>query len=641
MKTYLKEKIGPVLLNITILTAVYSLLRGIFYICNTSCFLHVHAAYFIAGIRFDLSAIAYLNIIWCIAVLLPFSITKHKVYQLLCNIYFVITNSLGYMLQCIDIAYFPYVSKRLTFDVFSYLDHANFDFHALLPLFLTQFWYLVLLWIALTISLIYMCKLPHTKLHVSHQLNLKNLYGNSLLYILTIFTVFSCMRGGWQLRPLSPVHAGKYAPTQYTPLVLNTPFTFITTIGQTGLKEPNYFNSLQQAELLFSPIHTRYECDIPTPKVKNIVFIIWEGLSQELLQYYHPSQPDYPSYCPFTDSLARKAWVYNGIANGRRTMEGIPAILCGYPALMESSYMESPYATNIVISPIEILAQQGYNTCFFHGAKNGSMNFESYCKSIGYKQYFGMYQYPDAYDYDGNWGISDRSYLKYMAQVLDTLSEPFFASVLTLSSHHPFTLPNDAGNYPYPQGTHPMHRVSAYTDKALSEFFHTIEHTSWYKHTLFVITGDHAYQGSYSPNNNTYTAYLIPVIFYHPMADTAFYNHDYVQQTDIMPSLFAYMNIQQPLLCYGQNIFHRSMPAMAFNYLLGNYQIFYHQYLLQYNGEQVTGLYYTPSDSSLSHNIVNQYSTQAIQDSALLYLQAVIQSYNYRMIHNMMTTNPQ
>lgn len=637
MKTYLKEKTGPVLLKIIILTAIYTLLRGIFYACNASYFPHVQAICFIAGIRFDLSAIAYLNIIWCIAVLLPIPISNHKIYKTICNIYFVIANSLGYMLQCIDIAYFPYVSKRLTFDVFSYLGHANFDFHTLLPLFLAQYWYLLLLWIALTICLVYMCKIPDAKLYATCKHNLKTICGNTLLYGIIIFVVFSCMRGGWQLRPLTSVQAGKYASAQYTPLILNTPFTLITTIGQTGLKEPNYYNSLQQAELLYSPIHTRYECDIATPKVKNIVFIIWEGLSQELLQYYHPSQPDYPSYCPFTDSLARKAWVYNGIANGRRTMEGIPAIVCGCPTLMESSYIESPYATNTIHSPVEILARNGYNTCFFHGAKNGSLNFESYCKSIGYKQYYGMDQYPDANDYDGNWGISDRSYLKYMAQVLDTLSEPFFASVLTLSSHHPFKLPKDAGNYTYPQGTHPMHRVSAYTDRALSEFFHTIEHTSWYKHTLFVITGDHAYQGSYRPNNNTYTSYLIPVIFYHPMADTAFYSREYVQQTDIMPSLFAYLNIQQPMLCYGQNIFHRTMPDMAFNYLLGNYQIFYHQYLLQYNGEEVTGLYYTPTDSSLNYNMVNHSDTRSIQDSALLYLQAAIQSYNYRMIHNMMT----
>ncbi len=637
MGTYIRQNLAKNLFRFLVLTLLYSLLRWVFYRYNLSHFPQAEISCFFHGIRFDLSAIAYLNLPILLALLLPFRFVYRKTYQRITDIFFVLINSIALLASCIDIGYFPHVSKRLTADVFSYLGNAGFDFGALLPLFLTEFWWLLLILLLLIFGLVLLCRFcrMEEKTGNSNKHGALNLIGKTVLMSAGLFAVLTAMRGGWGLRPLGLVSAGEYASPQYTPLVLNTPFTLIRTIGKNTMDEFDYYPELSEAESVYNPVHRSYAAPLwNTPPVRNVVLIVLEGLSQEMFAFYHADKRDYPQYCPFLDSIASLSWAYNGIANGRRTMEGIPSIVCGIPSLMEHAYLETPFVQNRIQSPVEILAENGFHTCFFHGGKNGSMNFESYCRSIGYQDYFGMDEYPHPEDFDGHWGIPDRSYLHYMAEQLLGFREPFFATVLTLTSHHPFTLPKDAGDFNYPQGTHPMHTVSAYTDLALREFFQCLLKAPWYDSTLFIITADHAYEGSTSYTQNPYGNYRIPILFYHPSADTAFYAGHLMQQSDIMPSLFAYLQLQHPMLCFGQNVFDSAYVPTAVNYLSGIYQIYYRHYLLQYNGREVFGFYDLTADTSLKRNLKDRPIPE--KKPALSRLQAILQSYSYRMNRNQM-----
>ena len=656
------------------LLLTYSLLRVVFYVYNRSLFPESGFRPFWGGIRFDLSAIAYLNIPYLAAMLLPFKFAHNKTYRRICNIYFVAANSLALLAACIDIGYFPYVSKRMTADIFSYMGHAQFDFGSLAPLFLKEFWWIAVIWIALVTLLAGSRNSHTTKNHDSasksrrHTIipftfpttkNVERAFvtdntenktvtgkmGQWLCYLLLLFLGLTAMRGGWQYRPLGIIHAGQYATPQYIPLVLNSPFTLIRTIGKKTIEERHDFPDLAAAEQLFSPVHQHYEASaLHTAPVRNVVIIILEGISQEMFKFYHSEEPDYPQYCPFLDSIAARSWAWNGIADGRRTMEGVPAIVCGIPTLMEHAFIETPFAMNNLHSPVSLLAEKGYRTLFFHGAENGSMNFESFCKSIGFQQYYGMDEYPRHDDYDGAWGIPDRSFLHFMAETLRKEPRPFFSCVMTLSSHHPFRLPKDAGEQAnYPKGTHPMHTVSAYTDLALREFFQILSQESWFDSTLFIITADHAYEGSGSFSQNPYGNYRIPMLFYHPAADTAFFCDDFMQQTDIMPTLFAYLRLQSPMVCFGQNLFDPKSQPMAVNHLSGIYQIYRREHLLQFDGEKVVGFYNLKKDPMVKNNLSAGNPTEAANgndstlDSNLLYLKAFLQSYSTRMIHNQLS----
>lgn len=627
-----KRKIWTIFFRLLVLLFVYTLLRIIFCIANTSHFPDIQLIYFLGGMRFDIAAIAILNAPFILALALPLNITNKKGYSIICNFYFVIVNSIGILLQCVDIAYFPYVFKRLSADIFTYISSANFDISALLPLFIKQFWYLLILFIACIFLLIWTNICCRKFLIHSKQNNIENKTQNITKQILIFLTIIllsiTAIRGGWQLRPIQIVNACSYATPQYLPLVLNTPFSIISTLGNKTTEKYMYFNNLEEAEKYFSPIQNNFSTtNIQPQTTKNVIIIVLEGISQELMKFY---QNNNLKCCSFLDSLAYKSLAFNGIANGKRTMEGIPAIVCGMPSLMSSAYIETPFAMNKIQYPVEILKNQGFNTYFFHGGENGTMNFESFCHSIGYQHYFGKNEYPEATDYDGHWGISDWSYLRYVAQTLDTIHQPFFSTILTLSSHHPFEIPQDAPRKSYPQGPHKMYAVSSYTDDALAEFFRIISQKSWYDSTLFIITADHAYEGSSSATQNAYTAYQIPMLFFHPKADSAIFFPQFMQQTDIMPSLFAYLGINQHFICFGHNIFDNKYTPKAFNYLSNIYQIYINNHLLQFDGKNIVSWYNVQEDKLLQNRL--PIDTQA--DSALIILKALLQSYSNRLIDN-------
>ena len=708
MNRHFRHAIADTLRKTGWLLILYSLLRLVFLLYNHGHFPDAGLRHFLGGIRFDLSAICYLNLPIIAALLLPLNVARKKGYRRIVNGCFIAVNSLAIGAALIDTAYFPYVSKRMTADIFSYMGSAQFDFKALGPIFLKEFW-----WVAggilLAVALLTMaCRRGEAKAEAEAKAQTdaqtapetasacgtqtdraeakdatedatETTFGTQtaraeaetisfvatkaapwITCLLLLFATLTGMRGGWQYRPLGIIHAGQYATPQYIPLVLNTPFTLIRTIGKEVMEERNDFPDLTAAEQVFTPVHLRYEApQLQTPPVKNIVLIILEGVSQEMFRFYHSEEPDYPQYCPFLDSLAAHSLVWNGIANGRRTMEGVPAIVCGIPTLMEHAFIETPFAMNNLQSPVSLLAANGYRTLFFHGAENGSMNFESFCRSIGFAQYYGMNEYPRPEDYDGSWGIPDRSFLRFMAQELHNQQGPFFGCVMTLSSHHPFKLPQDAGDPAlYPKGSHPMHTVSAYTDLALREFFQVLSQEPWYDSTLFVITADHAYEGSTAFAQNPYGNYQIPILFYHPAADSASYQEQFMQQTDIMPSLFAYLQLQSPMVCFGQNLFDPQSQPFAVNYLSGIYQIYQEGHLLQFDGEKAVGYYDLKTDPGVRHNLLTDQSIAAAAskeqsaaspksaadqsiaaaaERSLNCLKAYLQSYSTRMIHNQLT----
>ena len=44
-----------------------------------------------------------------------------------------------------------------------------------------------------------------------------------------------------------------------------------------------------------------------------------------------------------------------------------------------------------------ILKKQDYNSSFFHGGKNGTMNFDGYASAVGFEKYVGLNEFKFIY----------------------------------------------------------------------------------------------------------------------------------------------------------------------------------------------------------------------------------------------------
>lgn len=636
----IKPDIRYLIFSILLLSGIgflFFVSRWLFFVFNNSL-IHIStqeaALALFAGIRFDISSILYLNILIIISLLIPLKLRSNSNYRKGVKWTFITINSIALLANYADIVYYRFTLKRTTADIFSFFSVGG-DFDKLIPLFLKDFWYIALIW-ALMVYLIFIgYQYISKKILIKHDVYSASTYIiQGLIFIFALSLSIIGMRGGFQLRPINIITAGKYAQGNANALVLNTPFTIIQTIGKQDLKPLSYFNETELNNI-YSPVHQKLKNNkIPNTLCdkKNIVLIIVESLSMEHVGFYNKKNQQ--TFTPFIDQLASKSMTFDGISNGKKSIEGIPAIISGIPTLMNTPFISSSYSGNTFESLPEILNKQGYQTAFFHGGTNGTMGFDSYCKAAGFKRYYGKDEYHNSADDDGSWGIWDEPFLQFFKKEIDSFKTPFFASIFTLSSHHPFKIPQKHQGK-FPKGKLPIQQTIAYTDYSLSKFFETASKSPWFSNTLFIITADHTSESIDSEYSNDYGQYRIPLIIYDPSHDFSEYsNGNIAQQIDIMPTILAYLNYPKSIFNFGRNLLDTNEQHFAINRTQTDYQIFKDSIFLKFNGESTLAIYNTRNDKALKYNLTSSLSIE--KNNLERLLKAFLQQYNNALIYNKM-----
>lgn len=413
-------------------------------------------------------------------------------------------------------------------------------------------------------------------------------------------------------------YAGKPIETS---IVLNTPFCLIRTIENTGFSIPEYYSDHSELESIFSPVHIPDSNAVFTPK--NVCIIILESFSQS-----------YRDYMPFVDSLSREGlssrWTF---ANGRKSVEGIPAILSSLPSF-EGSYLFSPYSGNDLSGiAAELCTNKGYSSAFFHGAPGGSLGLEAFAHITGYEKLYNKDTFGDESQYDGTWAIWDGPFLNYSENLISRMQEPFVCTIFTATSHHPFKVPEEYEEC-LTGGTLPMHKCIQYTDLCLREFFRKASAEPWYGNTVFAICGDHTNITEDEEYLTGYGLYEVPIIFFTPDGSLKGQNDGIIQQTDIMPTILNYLGYDRPYLSYGRDI-NDSAEAWTINSNGESYQYLKDGWCLIFDGEKATGLYRFKEDRLQENDLLED--CPEVAENMLPFLKAVIQDYKERMASNQLT----
>jgi len=332
---------------------------------------------------------------------------------------------------------------------------------------------------------------------------------------------------------------------------------------------------------------------------QNVVIIILESFASEFVGF----ENEYDAYTPFLDKLSKKGLAFtHHYSNGQRSITSLPAILAGIPHLMEEgSFSISIYQGNTVYGLGYYLRKSGYSTAFFHGGRNGSMGFDGIARISGFKEYYGMNEYPNAEeDFDGSWGVYDEPYLQYFAEKLSDLNEPFGAVAFTLTSHHPYEIPEKYKNKFLGKKDQPMLKTIQYTDHALEHFFEKAKTQKWYDKTLFVITGDHTHLGKRPEYHNTLGLFDVPLILYHPKEDIPKVKqpNQISQHADIMPTVLDYLGIERDKKYYfGRSLFSNEQGVAVYK-IAGVFVLVHNDYYLVYTDAIGSRLFkYTPHSS--------------------------------------------
>lgn len=540
----------------------------------------------------------------------------------------MLTNSIALFFQIGDTVFFPFVYKRSTGDIFKFLGLGGGDDTTdVMPTVIKDYWYMILIWFLLIAFTYYMYSVTGKKKIKTTVTEQKHPVTSFTVasYLLFIGLVILGWRGGWQLKPLSTVDANAYASPHDVPLVMNSPYSIINTYFRPVLNDKKL---IPDAQKYYTASHRASK---GTFKRLNVVTIIMESMSKE---YIGALNNEHHTHTPFLDSLISQSLVFdNAFSDGKKSVEGIPAVVASLPSWMNTAFITSPYAADNFTCLAALLDKEGYTTAFFHGGHNGSMGFDKFCQKGGFRYYYGMKEYNNNADYDGNWGIWDEPFFQYFAHNLDTLHKPFYGAIFSLSSHHPFSIPPKyKDRFIQKPGEIPMLKCIEYSDLSLREFFKTVSKMPWFDSTLFVITADHTGPSEDEYYSNRLGMYEIPIIYYLPNSNLKGRAHITTQQIDILPSVLDYLHYPQPYFSFGTSVFDSSVNHYAISYLNDVYQIEKNPWFLEMADTDVIGLYNYQKDSLLKNNLAGKFLE--VEDSLSTILKSVEQTYNHCVIHN-------
>ncbi len=626
--SFIQEHVKTLLKRMGIVLLFMSFSRLIFYFVNSDSFSDISIIDFFVSIWFDCITICIFFIPIFSLYLFPLPIRENKIYKLFFKILFHLTNSIILFLNLIDVEYFQFTSKRSTFDIFSIVGGES-DMGTLVWSFVKDFWILIIIFIMFIIIAEWMYRKAERNIIISIK-NSRDFYlKNSITFVL--FSAFFLIigRGGFGVRPIGSIEASSYTKAENAAFVLNTPFTMLKSYGKEVLEMKEYFSEKEENRL-FNP----EQISVPQhvlPDGTNVMIIILESFGNEFVGAYNQSE----SYTPFLDSLIGESLNFEyGIANGKKSIEAVPAIIASIPSLMNNPYINSPYGNNKINSLATILSEKGYETAFYHGATNGSMRFDGFAALAGYKKYFGRKEYNNEKHSDGTWGILDEYFNPWTAKEMSKLKQPFFSTLFTLSSHHPYYIPPTYKNK-VKKGPQPICASINYADYSLRKFFNEAKKQPWFNNTLFVLCADHTPASNSVMYSQRTHMYKIPIIFYHPQKLVKPKKEKQIfQQLDILPTILDLLNVKIKFYSYGKSYFKKS-DREAVTYIEGAYYYFNKNHMFSFSNDKARNLYDFVVRKEFTEDSLTFYKkeTKVVEKR----LKSIIQRYNRDLILNQIT----
>ena len=578
MKRLLHTPLALLVWRIVLLYAVLMLCRTAFYLYNAAVLgplTWAEAWPLLAGaLKFDTASVVYADGVFILLSLLPLPLRERRWYRAVLFWYYVAVNAvLVVATNLADTVYFRYTQKRFTADEIFFADNDNSL--QLVGKFMAENWYLVLLWIALTALLAWGYRRRVREESIFSR-GWAYYIGNTVIFAAAAGLSVAGMRGGMtrMTRPITLSNATLYTPDSgKANLILSNPFCILRTIGSAGSVKYKKHFAPEELARRFTPVHQPADSAAVNLAGRNVVVFIMESMSAEHSAYLCPevyADREVKGFTPFLDSLMQNGLVFKRMyANGTRSIQAMPSVLGSIPSF-RTPFVLMPQSLGESRQLPAMLADKGYATLFFCGSEHGSMGFGAYARSAGVERLVSREDYEARHgtgDFDGYWGIWDEPFLQFMGEELAATPEPFFATLFTLSSHHPFVVPEQYAAT-LPDGYTRIHKGVAYDDQAFRRFFHRFGGEEWFRRTIFVFVADHVSSEKFAEKTRSYPGNMHIVGFIHT-PDGALQGEvrEVTQQLDIMPTVLGLTGNTEPYFAFGRDVLNEPQrPRWSVSY---------------------------------------------------------------------------
>ncbi|MCG4282367.1 LTA synthase family protein [Lacticaseibacillus saniviri] len=296
-------------------------------------------------------------------------------------------------------------------------------------------------------------------------------------------------------------------------------------------------------------------------KGKNVFVIHLESLQQFIIDFKWDGQEVTPNLNKLYHDQNTLSFdnFYNQVGQGK-TADAEMMLENSLFGLPEGSAMVTDGTSNTFQAVPAILDEQGYTTAAFHGDVPSFWNRDNTYKSWGYDYYFSKEYFSSGKNYDVGYGLKDKIFLKDSAKYIEQLPQPFYAKLITVTNHYPYTL--DKANTSIKQTDTGDDTVDGYVqtakylDQAIGELMTWIKTSGLDKNSMLVLYGDHY---GISGNHKKAVAKLLGEKTFNDFDNAQFQkvpfmihmpglkggiNHTYGGEIDVMPTLLNLLGVK-------------------------------------------------------------------------------------------------
>ncbi len=386
--------------------------------------------------------------------------------------------------------------------------------------------------------------------------------GSTLVLLLAAGVLFLPIRGGVSVATANVSKVYFSGRMFLNHAAVNPLFSFLSTLsdGDDALYEYEFFPEPERAAI-FEPLRGDLPAGIGTDTLlrtrrPNVVLFLVESFGRSTVDERVGGEPVAPE---FQRLKGEGVYFDNLFANSFRTDRGTVAVLSGFPAQTKMSVMKLPVKSQRLPSIARSLRREGYATSFYYGGDLNFTNTASYLYGTG----FDRLTWQKDLHFDAptsKWGYADDVVIDAFTDhvLAEAASQrPFFAAMLTLSSHEPFDVP-------FAKFDDPMLNAMAFTDASLGRFVERVRQTPVWDDLLVILIADHAYPYPYGIANSDALRHRIPMLWLGGAVRRPAVVETYGSQSDLAATLLAQLGIAHGDFLFSRDLFDPARPKFGY-----------------------------------------------------------------------------
>ena len=502
-----------------------------------------------------IAAIPWLVLLAAVWIAIP-----ERVMQRILNGYFATMAFLISLIVAVDMGLFRYWGFRIDSTIFPYLATpkeaaASVTWGDLIPA--------VILFVAYGAAMFFAWR-PISRLYRATKQNIKQRGLSTVVMLFMGGLVFLAIRGGVSPAPAN-VSKVYFSDNMFLNQAATNPvFSLLSSSMRSELKQSDYryfeqeecdeiFSTLKQSKAISAP-HSVLNTSRP-----NIVLIVLEGFGRTTAT----TTAEGKAVTPQLDALRQSGVSFeNMFANSYRTDRGTVAVMSGHPAHPVASIMKYPQKAHTLPAIASSLKAEGYATSFTYGGDANFTNTISYLYGTGVEHINDQHNLPLNAPL-AQWGYADDVVCPHFAQeVLDLAAtdKPFFATLLTLSSHEPFDVP-------YSKFENKILNAAAFTDECVGRMIDSWRNSPAWENMVVVLIADHSLAYPEDSQSGELQRQRIPMLWTGGAISEEYRGHTietYSSQSDLAVTLLKQLDVECSDFSFSRDILDEQIPHFGF-----------------------------------------------------------------------------